>query len=579
MFFRKIGKFLRGKATPFQIICATVLGALLGSLPGFGQGPLLLVLLLFLLIVLNANILIAGLTLLLVKLISLILLPVYFNVGVWLLEGPLAGPVSVLANAPVTAWFGLDYYVMVPSLLVGALIGVFLGIGLSRALSAFRRKMASLESGSERYQAYTSKFWVKALAWLVVGGLKGKKSWDQLGAKRVGLPVRPLGIVFVVSLIILGFVAFQLLDKTIVTSTVRDGLERVNGATVDIAEIQIKPAANRVVVSNLAMADPEDLQSNRFASREIIGDISGVKLLAKKVVIDSLRIVEPETGTGRKLVGRRTVKVPEPEEDATGEGEIDIDGYLGKAQVWRERLATIKRIYDRIAPHLKKDQPAEDGEQSWRDRLEQRAREAGYAAVQAESLIRKSPRLWIRDLQADNLEVGGNDDTYLIEASNIATQPALIPESGKIRIMREDGKLELNVELPSSENPARSVVKIRYDGVEVAELEKQAGRDLPMKGGTMNIRGEGVIDGGVLDVPLTVTFNGSTLNAFGSSLPLDGLPIEVRVYGPMDNPKLSVPRDAIKKAVQEGGRKQLENMIQDKAGDKLKKLLPFGGGD
>ena len=80
MFIRKIGKLLRGNATPFQIISATVLGGLLGALPGLSQGPLLLLVLLFLVIVLNANLFLAGITLLLVKLISLILLPLYFQI-------------------------------------------------------------------------------------------------------------------------------------------------------------------------------------------------------------------------------------------------------------------------------------------------------------------------------------------------------------------------------------------------------------------------------------------------------------------------------------------------------------------
>jgi hypothetical protein len=577
MFFRKIGKFLRGKATPFQIISATVLGALLGSLPGFSQGPLLLVVLLFLLIILNANLFIAGLTLLLLKLVSLILLPVYFNIGISLLEGPMGAPVAALANAPVTAWFGLEYYVMVPSLLVGGLTGLLLGIWLSRTLSAFRSKMASLESGSERFQAYTSKFWVKALAWLFVGGIKGKKSWEELNKKHIGLPVRPLGVVFVISLMVLGYVGFKLLDETIITSTVRDALEQVNGATVDIAGIEIKPAENRLVVSGLAMADPEALQTNRFASREIIADISGMNLLAKKVVIDSLQIREPMSGTPRKLVGRRTVDAPEPPEPAEG-GDISIDEYLGAAKVWRERLETAKRLYDRIAPHMKSEEAQEGAEEmSWRERLAQQAREAGYAAVKSDSLIRESPRLWIREIDADNLVVGGSDDSYAISASNLATQPALISETGRINILRADKRLELTMELPSAEQPSRSQLQVRYSDLEISELEAQTGKDLPMEGGTMDISGEGSIDDGVLDLPLKVVLKNTTMIAFGSSLPMDNFPLEVRVYGPLNQPQLSIPKDAIEEAVKAGGKKKIEGLIKDKAGDKLKGILPFGG--
>ncbi|MFO7724024.1 MAG: hypothetical protein R6V45_00625 [Oceanipulchritudo sp.] len=585
MFFRKIGKFLRGKATPFQILSATVLGALLGSLPGFGQGPLLLVLLLFLLIVLNANLFLAALTLLFVKLVTLLLLPVYFKVGVYLLEGPLNGPVAALVNAPVTAWFGLETYVMLPSLLGGGALGIIIGVLISRALGSFRTKMASLETGSERYQAYTSKVWVKALAWIFVGGLKGKKSWAELGGKRRGLPVRPLGIVFILSLGVLVYIGLQFLDETIITSYTRDALESVNGATVDIDGVAIEAAQNRIVLSGLAMADPEALQTNRFAAKEIVTDISGMNLLAKKMVIDSIRVIEPESGTERRLRGRLTgpaTEEPEPVEEPDEEPEeeiVSLEDYLGQAQKWRERLAMAKRVYDRIAPHLKKDEeeaPEED-RPGWRERLEARAEEAGYGALKSDSLIRGTPRLWIRDLMAENLEVGGDDRRFSISGSNLASQPALLEESGHLEILSEDDTMEVGLELPSSENPSRSVIEIRYSDLAVSELEEETGRDLPMEGGRIDIAGKGTIDGGILELPLTVTLRETTLKAFGSSLPLDELPLQVRIYGPLDSPLLSIPKDALEEAVKSGGKKKVEDLIKDKAGDSLKDIFPFGG--
>jgi hypothetical protein len=579
MFMRKIGKLLRGNATPFQILSAAKLGALLGSLPGFGQGPLLLVLLLFLLVVLNANLFVAGIVLLLVKLLTLLLLPLYFDIGVYLLEGPLAGLAAALVNAPVTAWFGFDYYVMLPSLFFGGLFGALAGFGLIRALGGFRRRMAELESGSEKYQAYTSKFWVKALAWIFVGGLKCKKDWSELGGKRTGMPVRPIGIVLVAALVVLGYVGLQLLDQTIVTSMTRDALERINGATVDIAAVDIQARENRLVVTGLAMADPEDLQNNRFASREIIADISGMSLLAKKVVIDSLQIREPQTGTARRVAGRRTVPAP-PVEAEPGEAP-GIDDYVKQAAVWRERLATLKRLYERLAPYLDKDDEAVEEDPAapgWRERLEQRAREAGYAAVRAESLIRGSPTLWIRELQADNLVVGGSGEVFEIEASNLSTHPALVEQSGRIHVRRADGQLEVELGLPSSEAPARSALNVRYSGLAVSELEERIGRDLPMEGGSMDIVGAGTIDSGRLNLPLTVTLRNTTLNAFGASLAVDDFPLQARIHGPLEQPMIDIPKEALEEAVKSGGRKKIEGLIQEKAGDKLRGILPFGGG-
>jgi hypothetical protein len=37
MIMRKIGKIILGKVTPFQIIAACMLGAMIGFLPGFSQ--------------------------------------------------------------------------------------------------------------------------------------------------------------------------------------------------------------------------------------------------------------------------------------------------------------------------------------------------------------------------------------------------------------------------------------------------------------------------------------------------------------------------------------------------------------
>ena len=583
MFTRKIGKLLRGNATPFQIISATVLGGLLGSLPGLSQGPLLFLTLLFLLIVLNANLFLAGITLILVKLISLILLPLYFQIGVSLLEGPLGNLVAGLVNAPFTAWFGLEYYVMLPSLIVGGLLGFFLGLWLSRAIKRFRSKMAQLETGSEKYQAYTAKPWVKFPAWVLLGGLKGKKSWSELNEAKRGLPVRPLGIILMVSLVILIVVGLKFMDTTIITTVVRNNLEKANGATVDVEGVEIQPGQNRVILSGLAMADPENLQTNRFAANEVIADVSGMNLLAKKVVVDFLEVVEPRVGTARKIPGRRTVEVEKPvreEEKPREEGEVNIEDYLGQASAWKERLATIKRVYERIAPYMEKEEgeteAAEEEGLSWRDRLAQQAREKGYARVKSDSLIRKSPRLLIRDLKAENLEIGGNDDIFNISGNNLSTQPALLTESGQLKVVRGDGDLSVTLGLPTAATPSESRLQVGLSGMEISELEAQAGKELPMKGGTMDISGDGTIDNGVLDVPLKVTLKNTTVNAFGTELPLNNFPLEIKLYGPMEDPNLKIPTDALKNAATEAGKSKVENLIKEKGGDELKKLLPFG---
>lgn len=580
MIIRKIGKLLRGKATPFQIISATVICGLLGAIPGFTQGPLLLVSLLFLLIILNANLFLGGLTLLLVKLISLLLLPVYFQIGMTMLEGGFNGVVTSFVNAPVTAWFGLEYYVMIPSLLTGGLLGLILGVVVSRGLASFRKQMASLESGSERYQQYSSKWWVKLLAWLFVGGLKGKKSWNELSEKKKGLPIRPLGVIFVVALSVLGFVSIQFLDTTIVTSIIRDQLEKANGATVDLTGIEILPGENRIVINGLEMANPEKLDTNRFSSSQISADFSGINILAKKVVIDELHIAEPKSGEPRKLPGKITTSATRKESKPESGEKVQIDDYLGQASVWRERLQTAKRMHDRFAPYMKKegdDSGTGEEQLSWREQLILQAKELGYANVKSESLISNTPQLWIRVLSSDNMILSGSDDRFAIGGTNLSTQPFLLDESGTLMVSRLDGELELEIGLPSMSNPNQSSLGIRYDGMEIDELAESVGSDFPMSGGTMDITGKGTITGGILDLPLSVTLNDTVLSAFGTSMPVDDFPLQVGVSGTLDNPGLTLPKDAIEDAVKAGGKKKIEGLIKEEGGDQLKKLFNLGG--
>ena len=586
LFTRKIGKFLRGKTTPWQILSASILGGLIGSFPGFTQGPLLLLLLLFLLLILNANLFVGGLVLLGSKILVLLLLPLLFRIGVFLLEGPLGNVIAPLVNAPVTAWFGLEYYVMLPSLLLGLLFGLLAGGFLLKALNGFRERMGRLEEGSEKYNAYVAKRWVRALAWIFFGGIKGKKSWEELRRKKVGLPVRPLGIVFVIGLSVLLYVGLQLLDTRIVTSVLRERLEQLNGATVDLASLEIHPADGRAVVSGLALADPANLDSNRFSSERIVANISGLNLLAKKLVLDEVIVEEANTGTERRVRGRIVEKPPEkkeeePEEPQAEEEAKPLEEYLGEATVWKERLDTIKRLYDKVAPHLKKEdeeegEPAPE-EKGWFGKLQERAKESGYAAVTADGLVRSSPRLWVRQLSVDNLKVGGSEQRFAVKGTDLATQPLLLEERGNVELSRADGDFELRLLLPGAGEPTRSGLSLRMENLAVADLEKAAGRTLPLQGGTVDFTGEGEIDAGALDLPLSVVLRDTTLNAFGQELEVKELPLDVKLSGPLDRPRLDLPEDALKAAVQEGGKQQLKKMIDEKAGDKLKELLPFGG--
>ena len=120
---RKIGKLLRGNATPAQIMLATVLGMMLGFMPGLSAiGSI--VILLCLLLVLNANLTLCLWSVVLGKILSLFLIRVSFEAGYFLLDGPLSGLYAGIINRPVLALMGLEYYVVSGGLLLGLIMGI-----------------------------------------------------------------------------------------------------------------------------------------------------------------------------------------------------------------------------------------------------------------------------------------------------------------------------------------------------------------------------------------------------------------------------------------------------------------------
>ena len=151
-----IRKFLRtllGTATPIQILLACVLGSLVGFLPITGGGWVAAIMLAVALLVLNANVFLAGLVAATMKLVSIATAPIAFHLGVMLVDGPLQPIFRTLVNAPVTAWLGFDSYLAVGGLAIGLSVGIGLGLVTAAAIRRLRGRLAGLESTSDAFKA------------------------------------------------------------------------------------------------------------------------------------------------------------------------------------------------------------------------------------------------------------------------------------------------------------------------------------------------------------------------------------------------------------------------------------------
>ena len=561
---RKFGKLIRGNATPFQIFSASILGMLIGFVPGFQQAPGLLISWIGCLIILNANLFLAGLVGILGKLLLIALMPVAFAIGRFLLEGPTNPLFASLANAPITAYFGLDYYVVPGGQVLGLVLGVGIGIGMTKSLGAYRRKMQRLENDSERMKKWSSKGWVKALTFIFLGTGKGKKSYEELLSKKWGNPIRIPGVAVVLVLAFLGYIAIRSLSDPLVTAAIKSGLERANGATVDLENAHLDLDAGRIELDGLALADPENLETNLFASDRIVADISAADILKKRFSIDSLVFENASSGLPRLQKASLIGKKPKPS-DAP---KLELPDYKGlnsvieNAPELKERLSQLKKWLEALGGE-------KDDSQNLKQTLASRIQSLGYTQVAKKDLIEGSPIVWIRNLVADQVKTSFLDNATLsIEAGDLSSHPNLLQSDPKIQIHSSDGSLDATLVLGTAAGRADNQIELSMSGISVDEVASKIKSDgsLPISGGTMTLNIAGKLSSADSDLKISPTFSGSSISIGGTTLPADNLSIPLFLRGPIDNPRIKLDSKALTDAIAKAGKKELLNKAAEKLG-------------
>ncbi|MFG0327018.1 MAG: hypothetical protein ACF8SC_07110 [Phycisphaerales bacterium JB037] len=579
MITRKIGKILRGKATPLQLVLAGVLGAELGFVPSFAAAPGLVLALVLLLLILNANLFIAVAVAGVSKLVSLLLTPVSFEAGRLLLDGPTQPLFKWAINAPVLALFGLDSYVVTGGLLVAFIVGLALGIAVVALVNGFRRRMARLEEGSEKYKKYASKPGVRILAWAVLGKGHGKRTYADLLARKIGNPIRITGVIAAVVLVGALFFARSLLTDSFVTATLKRQLEWANGATVDIERVSLDFGTATVTIDGLAMADPGKLTHDIFRAERLQGDVAVGDLLRRRIAIDRLEVTNASSGMERATPGER-IDRPDRPEPPTREGDKTIGDYIRDAQKWKDRLDQIARWIERLAPPKPDD--TNEGE-TLRDRLERMVEQDGYRRVKASHLVVGAPAFLIREIEVNGMRVADFDDeTIDIVIRNASTNPWLVDDAASVSLVSSGGRLDAALSLASvSRGGGESRVDFAFKRVATSWIAPQLVSKLgpdgqpPIKGGAIDvsIKGPFRVEPGIpLDVAMDLFLHDMimTLPGVGEvDLGEDGITLPVNLAGALDAPRIRVEPDALGKALKDAGRDVLINELSDEVRDRV----------
>ena len=507
-----------------------LLGGTLGFVPGFFlvsdlgggflQAPGLILALLFGVLVLNANLAVFGITLVLAKVASVVLLPVSFAVGRVLLDGPTQGLFHALINAPVFAWFGLERYATSGGLVLGIAFGCLAGFGFVRALRAFRARMASAEENSERYQKWSQKKSARFVTWVFLGKGKGKKRSyrELLEEQKQGLPVRVVGVALVAVLSVALWLGHSFLSGPAMSNAVRVALQDYNGATVDLTEATLDLAGGTAVIAGLAMTDPNELTKDTFRARSLELAIGTRDLLKKRFVIDKIESREAVSGAKRERPGERVVRdtAPPPPPPPTSEQEKTIDDYVKDAEAWHDRLVQVADWLDALTGSgTSSDESDED-----RDvRIEAEKERYGLARVVAHHLIDGAPMVLVRELVFDGVKAVDLDGDLLdIRATNLSTNPRLAEGPLEMSIAARSGTFGFTFRY-DPERPDAATTSFTFRGIAVDSIAGQLSAS-PIKGGTLDVAFAATLDcsrpdGVWVDAPLKLTLHDTTLGLQG----------------------------------------------------------------
>ena len=571
MLTRKIGKLIRGTTTPAQVLLAAIIGSVLGFMPGFTQSLGTIVLFGLALVILNANLFLATAVGVLSKAIALLLLPVSFQIGRLLLDGPTRPIFKAVINAPVGALLGLEYYATTGGIVLGVLVGSALGYATNRAIRAIRMKMAHVEEESERYRKYAQNPLLRFVLWVLVGPQKG--SWADLAQQR-GKVIRPIGVAAAVLFVVLGVLVTLLFRGPIVTAYLKIGLERANGATVDVESSETDLKEGRITINGLAMADPNALDTDLLRAEQLELDIRGVDLLRKRLSIDRLVVRDAQQGARRDVPGRIVYRQPRPSPQP-GPDQKTIEDYLRTAKKWKERLAQVRRWIEKLTGPSETD--PRTTKKSTKEWLEAQIRSHGYANVAAVHLIEGKPTLTILDVRAEKVRVAQlPGQTLDVHGEHLSTHPHLHEGTPKLVVTSSGQTLHLDLELGSiARTPGESKVQFAYRGLPVDSISDDLafGGARPIAGGTLDVSLDGRFSPRPvpsLDLPLLVTLHETTVSiGTAGSRKIDQLKMPIGLSGPLDAPRVQFDTGAFARALAEAGAGELANELLGKAGRKL----------
>ena len=584
---RKAGRLLRGSARPPQIIASVTLGMVAGMVAGANLWTVLFILaaLLF-----NVNFFLFLAFWAVGEGLALAIAPVTFNVG-WALLAvpPIRGMVRFLVNAPGTALLELERYVVLGGIPIGVALGIGVGYLVTWMVQWLRRTMEAAQSKSEAWARFKQRRVVRFLAWVFFGRKVDPQDFSPRIIRRSGAAVLGVGaaVIVVTGIFVL---------PPAVEYGIENGMTRVNGATVEVDEVDFAPFAGRMYLRGFQMANARDLEQNACEFREMGATLSLPQLLRGRVVIDTAVVDRARLGAPRRTPAERWPRGRLPEEERPApeppqEGQ-PLEKYLKRAEAIKKRIEQVQYYLERLQSLRERA-----GRQTKKEAAE-RADRWGYSSLTASYLVEDVPRFLVREIQVRDMLVSGDMSPLTGTIQQLTNNPRLLDAPMSVRMQQTEGDGRGGVDIAYHEegSPMRIQLDVPHIPVQSVSDELAEGVPLQMQKGTLSVSCDGTVDGqGQANLPFRIraTGLGSSSDDGGGAGGLlsrmlksgDALTLTVLLHGPLRALRASIQMDDLSGRLREAVQDEARDLLKEKGGDRVPDDIRnrlrglFGGGD
>ncbi len=578
-----IGVF-RGDVAPSLVFLSAMLGIWFGMTPGlYGIHAALLIIALVVNIHFGIFMLTAGLG----KAICLAAAPLLYHVGAWT-QSNLGGMLDLLVSIPIIGITNVSRYAVAGSLVAGPVAGIIAGLLLAFSVQRFRSTWLSLEEGSEAFNRWMNKGWVKLLSRVFVG--KGSSSAADVLKKRPKY-VRIAGVVLAIIVAGGSVVGASMINGETLIAYAEQSLTNANGAQVDIKELDLGMMKGRVSARDIAATNPEQPNQNRLEIATLTADVSLWELLCGRIVMEEVTVAtvkldSPRSSAGEVVQAAKQVGVsPEKPQSELDKMGLDL-GSVASAESYFSNAEQVRTYLRKLQEWLPSSEKTEV------DEIPTEAVPTAYLGyLDATAPRSPTPRLVIRKLVIDDviIPVEGLGNSKIV-CLNISDAPAGLGKPVVVEATSKEHRSTLKLTSTYERAGGSSTVDALFEDIDLANMQKNLKSSNPvvLQGGRAKAKISGSINREFMDIGFAISTVGLKMNAAGGIGGLDpqvsseamkvleNLDIGMRLVGPTASPKLVIDSQGFGQAMQEALVNAGKDELARRAGDLLEGKVPGG---